>query len=575
MCGIFALLCNNKFAKDDIIHDKWCNIFRKGRMRGPEHSIYKQHINEQLVLGFHRLAINGLDEISNQPITLGNITVICNGEIYNYKELYFEYGFQSTTNSDCEIIIHLYKQFGIEKAIELLDGVFAFVLDDSDKNIVHIGRDPFGVRPMYIFENESMFGLGSEMKVLHDLGKGTISHVPPGTYSSLSLNTEGWRFVKRNIQYYDLNIIYNDNEKINYTENEDKLRELYTEIRNRLISSVQKRVVTTDRPIACLLSGGLDSSLICALVQRQVNFLYPDKKVETYSIGLEGSEDLYYAERVAKYIGTKHTSVVVDELTFLNAIPDVVKSIETYDTTTIRASVGNYLVSKYISENSEAKVIFNGDGADELMGGYMYFHACPDSKEFNTECKRLLKNIHNYDVLRSDKSISSWGLEARTPLLDKNWVSFYLSLPIQLRNHNLSKGIEKKLIRTAFSYPLLFENKDMKPILPDEVLWRKKEAFSDGVSKQSRSWFQIIQESVELIDNLDSISIPKHLKTFGQPITQEQKYYYMLFHSNYPTRESILKYYWMPNYIKSTDSSARTLSVYRFIENEEEHSFSI
>jgi len=560
MCGIFTVLTNETIAKDDLVHSKWKKSFQKGFMRGPEHSVYKS-LNNNVVFGFHRLAINGLDDISNQPIVINNVTLICNGEIYNYKELYKEFKYNATTNSDCEIIIHLYNTFGIESTIKKLDGVFAFVLLDSSKNMVYTGRDPFGVRPMYILEDDNKFAFGSELKVLHDLG-GNIKHFIPGTYSCFSFTDSKWIQMNENVPYYDLNVRYLDNTLINYSKKKDELEDLYTNIRNNLIASVKKRVTTTDRPIACLLSGGLDSSLICSLVQREVNMLYPDKKIETYSIGFEGSDDLYYAQKVADYIGTKHTSVVVDELTFLNAIPDVVKAVETYDTTTIRASVGNYLVAKYISENSEAKVIFNGDGADELMGGYMYFHACPDNDEFDKECKRLLTNMHNYDVLRSDKSISSWGLEARTPLLDKSWVRFYLSLPIQLRNHNLENNIEKYLIRKAFSYPLFFENKDIKKALPDEVLWRKKEAFSDGVSKQTRSWYQIIQESVDLIDDLECVQLPIHLNTCGQPITLEQRYYYMLFNDNYPKRAPILKYYWMPRYVESYDSSARTLDIY-------------
>ena len=554
MCGIFSILSNGVVAKDDINYSNWFKCFEKGYMRGPEHSVYKL-LNDRVIYGFHRLAINGLDNISNQPITIDNISLICNGEIYNYKELYKEFDYTPQTNSDCEVIIHLYKSLGIDKMISKLDGVFGFVLYDNTTNEVYVGRDPFGVRPVYVYKDKSMYAFGSEMKVLHNLShEGKIEHFQPGTYSCYLLEETGWSNIIKNKSYYSIN---NVNIPI-FTNN----NEMYREIRNKLISSVKKRVLTTDRPIACLLSGGLDSSLICSLVQREIDFLYPGKKVETYSIGLEGSEDLYYAKKVADYIGTKHTSVVVDELTFLNAIPNVVKAVETYDTTTIRASVGNYLVSKYISENSEAKVIFNGDGADELMGGYMYFHACPSSVEFDNECKRLLANMHNYDVLRSDKSISSWGLEARTPLLDKSWVKFYMSIPVEYRNHTLKNNIEKYLIRKAFSEPLIYSNREMKCVLPDEVLWRKKEAFSDGVSKQSRSWYQIIQESVDLIDDLETINIPDHIEKNGQPITLEQKYYYMLFNNNYPKREKILKYYWMPKYVNSYDSSARTLDVY-------------
>ena len=183
------------------------------------------------------------------------------------------------------------------------------------------------------------------------------------------------------------------------------------QISQRLKNAVSKRVTTTDRPIACLLSGGLDSSLITALVAEH----FEDKsKLETYSIGLEGSEDLKYAQMVADHLGTKHTSIIVKEQDFLDAIPEVIYAIESYDTTTVRASVGNFLVAKYIKEHSEAKVIFNGDGSDEFSGGYLYFHACPNPRDFDLECKRLLRNIHYFDVLRSDRCISYHGLEART-----------------------------------------------------------------------------------------------------------------------------------------------------------------
>lgn len=198
---------------------------------------------------------------------------------------------------------------------------------------------------------------------------------------------------------------------------------------NKLIYAVKKRVIgTTDRPVACLLSGGLDSSLIVALVSK----FYPGK-LETYSIGMKGSEDLKYAEVVAEYIESNHTSIIVSEEDFLEAIPEVIKAIESYDTTSVRASVGNYLIGKYIAKHSTAKVIFNGDGSDELAGGYLYFHAAPNNIEFDRECKRLLTDIHAFDVLRSDKCISSHGLEPRTPFLDRGWVDYYLSIPTDIR----------------------------------------------------------------------------------------------------------------------------------------------
>ena len=258
---------------------------------------------------------------------------------------------------------------------------------------------------------------------------------------------------------------------------------------NIYLNAVKKRVVgTSDRPIACLLSGGLDSSLITAFVNKFYNGV-----LETYSIGLFDSEDLKYARIVANHLETNHTEIKLTEDEFFDAIPEVIQgTIESYDTTTVRASVGNYLIGKYISQHSSAKVIFNGDGSDELMGGYLYFHKAPDSIEFDKECKRLLKEIAFFDVLRSDRSISSHGLEPRTPFLDRAWVEFYLSLPKDLRNHSKNKQCEKFLLRNAISIC-------DKNLIPRQILWRTKEAFSDGVSGQVRSWFQIIQEKIEAL----------------------------------------------------------------------------
>ena len=246
----------------------------------------------------------------------------------------------------------------------------------------------------------------------------------------------------------------------------------------KLKESVRKRVDNCERDVASLLSGGLDSSLISALVCRE----YYEKtgtKLETYSIGLEGGVDLKYSELVANHIGSKHTTITVSEEDFISSIEDVIYDIESYDTTTVRASVGNWNVAKYIKENSNAKVIFNGDGADELMGGYMYFHCASNNKEFHDETLRLLSDISKYDVLRSDKSISSHGLEPRTPFLDKEFTRFYISIPIEYRNHNIFGNCEKYLIRKAFEIYC-------PDLLPKEVLWRKKEAFSDGVSSQKK-----------------------------------------------------------------------------------------
>ncbi|MGA1048503.1 MAG: asparagine synthase-related protein, partial [Minisyncoccia bacterium] len=333
---------------------------------------------------------------------------------------------------------------------------------------------------------------------------------------------------------------------------------IFSNIRKYLINAVHKRCSTTDRPIACLLSGGLDSSLITAIVNNyHIQNGLPT--LETYSIGIEGSDDLKHAQIVANFLGTKHTEIVLTEHDFINAIPEVIKGIESYDTTTVRASIGNWLLGKYISKHSDAKVIFNGDGSDELTGGYLYMGCAPDEFEFDKECRRLLKDIHTFDVLRSDKSISSHGLEPRTPFLDREWVEFYLSIPTHIRFHTNDKLPEKYLIRKAFSKEE-YVKYDKNPILPDSVLWRRKEAFSDGVSTQNRALYQIIQEHMVKTVNLYSDS---SLQTHLPPQTHEQIYYRTIFEEHYAGLGHIIPYFWMPKYVKATDSSARTLSIYK------------
>jgi asparagine synthase (glutamine-hydrolysing) len=369
-----------------------------------------------------------------------------------------------------------------------------------------------------------------------------------------------WTFMPGNkfIQYFN-RCHYYDN--INYwiTRFPDgDIENAFQQIRTALSNSVKRRVTTSDRPIACLLSGGLDSSLITALVAKH----YSKEQLETYSIGMPGSEDLKFSQIVADHLGTKHTQIVLSEDDFFNAIPKVIYSIESYDTTTVRASVGNYLVSKYIAEHSNAKVIFNGDGSDEVTGGYMYFHKAPTEQEFDTECHRRLDDIYTFDVLRSDKSIASNGLEPRTPFLDKEFVNAYLSIPITWRYHPGNKQCEKYMLRKAF---------DGTGLLPDSVLWRTKEAFSDGVSSHSKSWFEIIDEKIDAVHgNAYKMGVYNSERfSTNTPKTQEQNYYRDIFEKYYCGCGEILPYFWMPKYVNATDSSARTLNVYAEKQNED------
>ena len=549
MCGIFGVL-NTDYSFEII--DK---SFLKGRHRGPETSKLN-NIFDKTIFGFHRLAINGLDIISNQPIESNNCYLICNGEIYNYKELINEIDYTPKTNSDCEIILQLYIKYGIEHTLNMLDGEFAFAILDLNIHKMFYARDPYGVRPLYRFIDNHNFkntiGFASELKCLIGLFNATdtvykniVKNVLPGTYTELSYDNY-WKIVKEDVFYHNLTMFhFND-----LTESKEYILDKLSEY---TINAVRKRVETTDRPVACLLSGGLDSSLVAAIASK-----YYKGTIETYSIGLEGSEDLKYSKLVADHIKSKHTQIVMTKEDFLNAIPNVIYDIESYDTTTVRASVGNWLIGKYIRQHSNAKVVLNGDGADELMGGYLYIKKAPDSIEFDKECRRLLSDIHHFDVLRSDKSISSHGLEPRTPFLDRSLVMFYLSISRELRFSTTKDICEKYLMRKSMS-------KKFPDILPKEVLWRTKEAFSDGVSSKEKSWYLIIQEHIDYIVKTNkhlSLMMEKHF-TYNNPKTLEQKYYRYLFETNYVNCGAIIPYFWMPKYVNATDASARTLEVYK------------
>jgi len=622
MCGIFALLNNSGIYYDDFVNEQ----FKKGQNRGPEFSTLRQ-VSMKAVFGFHRLAINGLNDESNQPITIDNVALICNGEIYNYKQLYELMKIptnQIVTQSDCEVIIHLYIRYGIEQTLKMLDGVFAFVLcdsrfqGDSIDNHIFVARDSFGVRPLYclkrvesqsqtvkqdsdslnkILYDANIIGFASELKSLSKFTEGKyedtylVEQFTPGTYSKYTLGNQSitsWipcegevnksyfvpsppKFLyeydsdERRIYNLHLNPYFNES----YNSNQGNYNNIYNnknynKIRELLTNAVNKRCETTERPIACLLSGGLDSSLIAALVQewkcdnRKKGI---DFRLETYSIGLEGSEDLLNARVVADYLSSKHTEIIVTEEEMLEAIPEVIRAIESYDTTTVRASIGNYLLGKYIRANSDAKVIFNGDGSDELFGGYLYMKKCPDVIEFDCETRRLLKDIHLFDVLRSDKSISSHGLEPRTPFLDRELVNYYLSLPMEVRMPPKVTDIDNEIFkwgeRRFMEKNLLRQSFCESGLLPGSILWRKKEAFSDGVSGTSKPFYQVIQEYV-----CKKMGIVLKEGDKETALNTEKDYYKQIFYSTYTNPHFKIPYYWMPKYTDAKDPSARTLEVY-------------
>jgi asparagine synthase (glutamine-hydrolysing) len=497
--------------------------------RGPDHTTIVN--NPEFKMVFDRLAIHDLSDHANQPFTeeLGNgwkFVYQCNGEIYNYKEIIAKYRFVMETGSDCEVIGKLFIAYrDIRNVVAELDGEYAItgvLLHDEKIEEVIIARDPFGVRPLYWATNGHGYVFSS---LLVGISIPNAEHVPPG---------DTWT-IKKNHTQFSSYFVKDWPNPILPTHTE----QLYTRVTSTLIAAIHKRL-SSDRPIGFLLSGGLDSSLVVALAVQMIG----KEKVKTFSIGMPGGTDLLYAKKVADYLGTQHTEVLFTAQEGIAAIPEVVRATETYDITTIRASVGQYLLAKYISEHTDIKVILNGDGADEAEMGYLYFYNHPSEDEADQESICLLREIHQFDGLRVDRCLGAHGLEARVPFLDPAFVEAMLAVPTDLRIPT-STRMEKQFLRDAFW--------NLTPtLLPHEIMYRKKEAFSDGVSKSTESWFQILQNSIRW-----PIKTVPHI----QPTTCEAAYYRALFDLYFPEQHTILSHYWMPKWSDTTDPSARTLAL--------------
>ena len=526
MCGIYAYRGNSI---------QWSELKEESdkiKYRGPDNSNVIM-VDGNTIFAFHRLSIMGTTASGNQPLVHPEdsaLTLICNGEIYNYKALATAHGFNLRTGSDCEIILHLYKSYGIEKTIKELDGVFMFVLHDHNKDELYAGRDPFGVRPGFIGTKGKETFIASEAKPLINTCDKVVPFKPGHWWQERTGELTRYHFHKVE------------------TLSKASESELLEGIRTRLEDAVKKRMMA-EREIGTLLSGGLDSSLISALV----NQYHVGPPLKTFSIGMPGSIDLEYAQTVATHLGTDHHQIQISEKDFLDAIETVIYNIESYDTTTVRASVGNYLVSKFIRENSNCKVIFNGDGSDEVCGGYLYMRNAPSPSAFQSECHRLVDEIHRFDVLRSDRSISSNGLEARTPFLDKEFVRYYLSIPAELKMFGGIKHLEKYLLRQSF---------EGLNLLPKDVLWRRKCAFSDGVSAKTNSWHRVLQRFVDSQISDTEFDMKAKTYTHCTPVLKESYYYRKVYESFFGNHDKLIPHFWVPRWVETDDPSARELSGY-------------
>ena len=478
-------------------------------------------------LGFHRLSIMGLSESGMQPFVRGDGAVVCNGEIYGFRairETLQKKGYIFHSESDCEILLPLYEEKGVDMFREL-DAEFAMILFDGKDLIA--ARDPIGIRPLYYgYDTDGQILFASEAKNLVGLCD-RIMPFPPGHY------------------YKDGKFVcYRDMSAPAYRCT-DGLETACTKIREKLTVGIQKRL-DADAPVGFLLSGGLDSSLVCAVAARESK-----KPIKTFSIGMDiDAIDLKYAREVADYLGADHTEVIITKEDVLKALPEVVALLGTYDITTIRASIGMYLVCKYIHEHTDLRVLLTGEISDELFG-YKYTDFAPSAEEFQKEAEKRIRELHMYDVLRADRCISVNSLEARVPFGDLDFVEYVMALDPEMKRNHYGKG--KYLLRHAFE----------GDYLPRDILMREKAAFSDAVG---HSMVDDLKEYAETVYSDETFARRCKLYDFARPFTKESLLYRELFERYYPGQAQMVVDFWMPNKTWAgcdvTDPSARVLSNY-------------
>jgi len=524
MCGIVCAF--NIKGDNDLIRSKVLQMAQKVRHRGPDWSgVFS---SEKAILAHERLAI--VDPTSGkQPIisTDGQKIVAVNGEIYNHQALRSQLkDYKFKTNSDCEVIIPLYEKKGVN-FLNDLNGIFAFSLYDTKKDKFLIARDHIGIIPLYVgWDQDETFYVASELKSLEGVCN-KIELFPPGHF----LESDNMEFKKW----------YNPNWK---SFNSVKNKETSIKAIHDSLSSAVKRQLMSDVPYGVLLSGGLDSSITSALAKK-----FASKRIESgdkqdawwpqlhsFSVGLKGAPDLKAAKIVADHIGTIHHEINFTIQEGIDAIRDVIYHLETYDITTVRASTPMYLMARAI-KSLGIKMVLSGEGADELFGGYLYFHKAPNSKEFHEETVRKLDKLHQYDCLRANKSLAAWGIEGRVPFLDKEFIE--VAMNINPDDKMIKNGrIEKWVLRKAF-----------EEYLPESVLWRQKEQFSDGVGY---SWIDSLKELVEKEVTDENLKNASNIFKINTPQNKEEYFYRSIFQDHFPSEAASLSVPSVPSVACST-----------------------
>jgi len=513
MCGIVCAF--DVKESTEVLRPQLLEMSKKVRHRGPDWSgIYA---DDKAILAHERLAI--VDPASGkQPLLSpdGKLILAANGEIYNHRELrkQFEGAYDFQTESDCEVILALYQEKG-PSFIDEMNGIFGFAIYDTEKDEYFIARDHMGIIPLYMgWDQNGTFYVASELKAL----EGTCSKIelfPPGHYLHSS-DGELKQWYSRDWMEYDA-----------VKENETSIQEI-----KEALEAAVRRQLMSDVPYGVLLSGGLDSSVTSAIAKK-----YAQKRIESddttdawwpqlhsFSVGLEGSPDLAAAQKVADHIGTVHHEIKFTIQEGLDAIKDVVYNLETYDITTIRASTPMYLMARVI-KSMGIKMVLSGEGADELFGGYLYFHKAPNDREFHEETVRKLSKLHMYDCLRANKSLAAWGIEGRVPFLDKEFMDVAMRINPKDKMIN-GERMEKWVVRKAF-----------EDMLPESVAWRQKEQFSDGVGY---SWIDTLKEVVNAEVSDEQLKNANFRFPIQTPTSKEEYYYRSIFEEHFPSNAAAL-----------------------------------
>lgn len=508
MCGLVGIF--NIIEDKQLLRYKAIKMAKKLRHRGPDSSgIY---FNDKAILVHERLSIVDVSS-GHQPLydEKKNLILIANGEIYNYKELKYDlkdnYSFQ--TNSDCEVILALYKEKGL-KLFDYISGIYAFALYDKEKNTFLIGRDHLGIIPLYIgYDEYKQLYIASELKVLEGICNEITEFEPGCYYYSPEPIIKKWYF-----KDWDK---YN-----NVKDNISDIQKLKKGLEDAVIRQTMSEV-----PYGVLLSGGLDSSIISAIAKRIFDETSNDKyssirtnQLHSFAIGLKGAPDLIAAKKVADFIGTNHHEIHFTIEEAMDALEDVIYHIETYDVTTVRASTPMYLLARYI-KSLGIKMVLSGEGSDELFGGYLYFHKAPNAKEFHEETVRKLENLHLYDCLRANKSLMAWGVEGRVPFLDQEFID--IAMNINPKDKMCGNGnIEKYILRKAF-----------EQYLPKDILWRQKEQFSDGVGY---SWIDSLKATADKKISDNQMKFAKKQFPINTPKSKEEYWFRTIFEKHFPSQ---------------------------------------